>query len=274
MERRAFMGMVHQCSAPLAAAGYLLHADRRALVRAAVWLGMSLMAGDILLGGHSDLYFSPSIAWTVAAAAIAALGLGLIQGIAAYQRVAHAHPHTAATATSAARVGRALAALFVLPVALGIFSPPVVLGAASIALREANVTMIPAPGTTPAPPGAPLHTDLLQLQALVQNTSQSGHSSLRGRLVDLVGFVYHRPDLPAGAFLLTRFITPHCVAEAQPLAILVHVAPSQATALKDDTWVQVQGRLAGTELNGRTIAELNATAVGPIQPPDDPYLIY
>jgi uncharacterized repeat protein (TIGR03943 family) len=387
----------------LAAAGYLLHADRRALLRTAVWLGMSLVSGDILLGGHSDLYFTPSIAWTVAIAAAIGLALGLIQLAAAYQRAlapvlfanpdhssfsqhpspasvspsprqwrggrgvrlgrggglprllpnlvgkdhqgqctvegncplppgeagrleagatprrplrgafvsfvsfvvqtrfvsegttadassneqrhAHAHRHSAPARAPLSWGTRALALLFALPVALGIFCPPVVLGAASIALREANVTMIYAPGNARTHTAAPLHTDLLQLQALAQTAGQSrmgmggssaggGHAILQGQEVNLIGFVYHRPDLPAGTFLLTRFITPHCVAEAQPLAILVRAAPAQAAALKDDTWLRVQGALTGAELNGSAVAELDHIQAERIAPPADPYLIY
>jgi uncharacterized repeat protein (TIGR03943 family) len=293
---------------------------------------MSLMAGNILLSGHSDLYFTPAIAWTVAVAAVIATALGLIQLMAIYQRFSaptthscpvtdlpaagtpeftasatrsnevmhdHANGYSWRESTSPSQrasvsplmqtafpsaaptswVGHALLLLFALPIALGIFVPPVVLGATSIALREANITMIHAPGTGIARRSVLLHTDLLHLQALAQQTSQFPHSGgrsalLRGQQIDLIGFVYHQSDLPPDTFLLTRFITPHCVAEAQPLAILVRVTPAQASALKDNIWLHVYGTLTGTALNGHAVAELISVYAKRIPAPADPYLVY
>src|SRR5574340_262593 len=90
---RSYTERMRKVGGSLATAGYLLHADRDAFMRAAVWLGMSLLAEDILFSGHANLYFSPSVAWTVAVAAVLGLVLGLIQLAVAYQRaIARPHP--------------------------------------------------------------------------------------------------------------------------------------------------------------------------------------
>ncbi len=239
----------------------------RAWLRVSVWLGLCLLALWVLAGGHSDLYLAPNIRWTLWAGIAVTLALAALDALAAWAR----GDRPAGVWTLARRSGwrqlvvSSYAALFV-PVVVGIAAPPAVLGAGSILAHDGVVTLVAAPRGAPAVSTAPLDINLLRLHDRMQ-----GAGLAPGTIVQVVGFVYHQPGLPAGEWLLTRFITPHCVAEAQPMAILVRLT---GRSPPDNAWVRVTGAIGAGNDQGQSVAILDAGSMVAMGQPLDPYLIY
>lgn len=91
-----------------------------------------------------------------------------------------------------------------------------------------------------------------------------------GRRVETEGMVYHGPEVPEGHFVLFRFAITCCVADAQPVAVLVRHA--SADLVEIDSWVRVRGLLDRLEVEGEESLRIQADAVEQIPPPDSPYL--
>ena len=90
-----------------------------------------------------------------------------------------------------------------------------------------------------------------------------------GRRVVSEGMVFRQEGLPAGCFVLFRFVITCCAADAIPAALLV--AADRADAFPVDSWVRVRGRVERTAFRGLDIPLLRAEQVTPIPPPGNPY---
>lgn len=94
--------------------------------------------------------------------------------------------------------------------------------------------------------------------------------ALRGKPVDLVGFVYHDPVRPLEGFFAVRYVVVCCTADGNGASI--PVAWKDGTALRNDSWVRVRGTLGMTLVNGQPELAVLASAVHAIPQPADPYL--
>lgn len=99
---------------------------------------------------------------------------------------------------------------------------------------------------------------------------ESGDSG--SRQFRVLGFVYHQYGIPANSFVLTRYVTPHCAAEAHALGILL--TSSNADSFADDQWVWVVGTTDRAMLNGKEVPVIKAITIQPASEPADPYIIY
>lgn len=159
------------------------------------------------------------------------------------------------------RVGGAW--LLLLPIlAIFLVAPPA-LGADSV-LRAGNRTTPPATSATlpPLPPGAVIPIPLTEFI-----TRSIWDRSLRGRTIELTGFVVHAN----GTNYVARLVITCCAADATPMkaALTGHAADQ----LPDDQWIQVTGQLrpgSATEANGYT-PTLTVSALTTVTPPTDPY---
>jgi uncharacterized repeat protein (TIGR03943 family) len=249
----------------------------RPWLRAGVWLSLSLLALWVLIGGHSDLYIAPNVRWTLWLASAAGVVIAAIDGYVAWRR--GDRPRNLWQRVQRCLPGRrqrlAYGFLFA-PFVVGLFVPPLVLGAGSILSHDGVVTLIPAPRSVSTgiagPSSAPLAIDLLQLQ----DRMRAG-ASLQGSPLAIEGFVYHQPGLPPQEALLARFITPHCVAEAQPVALVLRLpdgSPQHPHLPANNTWVHVIGTLSAGTANGQAASVLDIRSLTTIAIPLDPYLVY
>lgn len=236
---------------------------QRAWVRVALWMSLSVLALWVLLHGQSNLYIAANVRWTLWLAITVSLVLAAVDGYAAYAQ--HGWPHMPRLTGGPVNWQTASYALLFTPFAIGLAVPPSVLGANSLLANDGVVTLLPAPALgNPAPQLAPFN--LLQLQDRLRAGALA-----TGSAVQVEGFVYHQHGLPAHTWLLVRFITPHCVAEAQPLAVVVAFA---GPAPPDNSWVRVAGTLTSATVDGRTATRLESTTLTRIALPLDPYLVY
>ncbi len=238
----------------------------RAWLRVSLWLSLSLLALWVLLHGQTTRYIAPNVAWTLWLAVLVALTLAALDGYSAWARGDLPLPAWERLRRFDIGGWRNLGyAIAFLPFITGIVVAPSVLGAGSILANAGVVTLLPAPVQGDATPPNVAALSLLQLQDRLRAGAPLASATV-------VGFAFHQPGLPGGEWLLTRFITPHCVAEAQPIALVVRAASGRAPP--DNTWLRLTGPLTAGVVNGRSVAILVPTTQATIAAPRDPYLIY
>ncbi|WP_284286326.1 TIGR03943 family putative permease subunit [Alicyclobacillus fastidiosus] len=97
----------------------------------------------------------------------------------------------------------------------------------------------------------------LQDHAVIQKKGQLSEETLAeeygtdgthliGRNVSIEGFVYHPPGFPNNTFILTRYFIYCCIADAEPVGILVKSPTSQTVT--NNQWVSVNGKILSQPL--------------------------
>ncbi|MFB5193210.1 TIGR03943 family putative permease subunit [Alicyclobacillus fastidiosus] len=119
-----------------------------------------------------------------------------------------------------------------------------------------------------------------QDHAVIQNTGQLSEETIAdeygtngtgvvGRNVSITGFVYHPPRFPYNTFILTRYFIFCCIADAEPVGILVQSQKSQT--LTNDEWVSVNGKILSQPLS-IYLNQYEPTSWYP-QQPKQPYIL-
>ena len=259
----------------------------RRLLRGLLLLATAGLIAKLMLTGQMALYMSPALdPLTVATGAVLA-GMGAHEVWAAVRqrprRGPGARPPDLHGRTfSAALLGgneshhgsmtdEALNYLLVLvPIGLGLLTVPRALDPNALGGQDAGRVVI-AYSTTPAssaagPPEQPIR-DVPDLFRYLRTAGESGV----GQPVHLVGMVAHGDSLAADEFVLLRYSIVHCVADAQPLGLLVRT-PDASTSSSSATWVEIDGTLATIEHGGAHLVSVIASRVSPTPEPPDPYL--
>jgi uncharacterized repeat protein (TIGR03943 family) len=77
--------------------------------------------------------------------------------------------------------------------------------------------------------------------------------------------------LPEGTWVVFRFLMTCCVADAQPVAVLVKGELPEN--IKADFWVEIEGKLNKIEVQGTAAAVIEAKNISIISAPANPYLL-
>ncbi len=158
--------------------------------------------------------------------------------------------------------------LLLLPVLAVFLIAPGPLGAYSAARETSMVAAPPAgrPGPPPLPAGDPV---AIGLDEYAIRAVWDDGSTLRGRDVQLVGFV--TPD-PAGGWILTRMSVSCCAADAVPTK--VKPVGGSVPDLPANTWVQLTGSYVpgGGTQSTSAVPWVQAADVQQIPVPANPYL--
>jgi uncharacterized repeat protein (TIGR03943 family) len=91
-----------------------------------------------------------------------------------------------------------------------------------------------------------------------------------GQPVNVEGFVILSPHLSQGYFTLARFVITCCAADAYPVGLPVKLPAGQVVP-KADIWLQVKGEMITETLNGQRQLVIQATNIGEISAPANPY---
>ncbi len=91
-----------------------------------------------------------------------------------------------------------------------------------------------------------------------------------GKPVRVTGFVYRDSRLPAGWFLVARFVVQCCAVDATPIGLPVRAADGKVP--EAGSWVSVEGMWEVAEVRGERKAVIAPTAVTPTARPEQPYL--
>lgn len=92
----------------------------------------------------------------------------------------------------------------------------------------------------------------------------------KGREIELKGFVYREDGLEPNQLVLSRFLITHCVADASIIGFISEL--SEASTLKENTWIQVKGVLDTTTYNGAVLPSIKIKSWKKINEPKEPYL--
>jgi uncharacterized repeat protein (TIGR03943 family) len=163
--------------------------------------------------------------------------------------------------------------LLVLPVAVLLLVAPASLGAYAASRGAMRTTQLAQAqgvdvGTLPGEVNGVLSLSLTTYSnfALYDTTEQ-----VKGRKVQLFGFVAHDAKAPGGYFL-TRFVIACCAADAFPVQVVLR---GSLPPLPDDTWVTVTGTWHATTVEPDSQeafrAELDVTSVTKADRPSEPY---
>jgi uncharacterized repeat protein (TIGR03943 family) len=92
----------------------------------------------------------------------------------------------------------------------------------------------------------------------------------RGKRVTTEGMVAKENGTPAGSFILFRFLIVCCVADAQPVGVIV--SHEDASSLKEEAWVRVEGILDLKMLQGHEMPHIYADRITEIEGLKNPYM--
>lgn len=236
------------------------------LVRGLLLLALAGLIARLLISGQMVLYMSPAFDPLTAAtgAILAAMGthelwLALRAG------------SGAASIRHGSRLDEALSyGLMLLPVGLGLLTTPRALDPNALGGQDATRVVVAysptPPSSTVEPPVQPIR-DVADLFRYLRTAGEGGV----GQPVHLVGMVARGETLSVDQFVLLRYSIVHCVADAQPLGLLIDL-PETSDGVSTAAWVEVDGTLASTERGGAHLISVVARRVTPTAEPPDPYL--
>lgn len=183
----------------------------------------------------------------------------------------HEHHHTQGGHSHSHALSWRSALLIVLPIALGILTPPQPLGVAALSNREMNLQLNRTTQSATLRPGEKAATDknLLDWWREFQ-TIPNANQALAGQGVKVIGFVYKDNRFGANTFMLIRFTVSCCVADASVVGLLVQWPEDQIP--EDDRWVEVSGSFVSSPLDNWKLPIVAAQQVTSVEIPQQPYL--
>lgn len=236
-------------------------------VKALILVGLAIFFAHLLFSGKLYFYIAPRFAWLSLVAVVLFIALaqsydpvGARAGPAGHEGERHHDPDH-----NRERSRRSPWPLLILatPLLLGVIVPAQPLGTDAVAARGLNdiAFAADAANTLAVVPGARNVLDWAMAMS-----RDPAPDALNGQEADVIGFVYRDPTFADDQFLVARFVLVCCVADANPVGLVVQWPG--ATQLALDSWVQVKGTFA----QGEPTPVLVARSVTPVQPPAQPYL--
>jgi len=168
------------------------------------------------------------------------------------------------------------ALIVVLPIALGILTPPQPLGVAALANREMDLGMNNANQSLASNSAVVRPREKASVDKNILDwwrdfrTLPNANQALAGQEVKVTGFVYKDDRYGEDIFILIRFTVSCCVADASVVGMLVQSSAHQS--LQDDMWVEVTGTFVASQLENWTLPIVAAQQITQIDVPSQPYL--
>ncbi len=215
-------------------------------------------------------YINARFVGLTALAGIGLIVVALALGI-AWRSAAPTPPHQVSRRPGLARPFNAWLSLLLvaLPALLGWLIPPRPLGAAALSNREvslAALTSVSVPHLTQVT--SPANKNILDW--LIEFRRVDDPAAFVGREATVLGFVYRDERFRPDTFMVGRFIVSCCVADADPIGLIVR--SQEASLLPVDQWVEVSGVFELGNFEGEAVAVLVAQAIERTDPPSQPYL--
>lgn len=88
--------------------------------------------------------------------------------------------------------------------------------------------------------------------------------------VNVSGFVIHPEEWPEEYLMLSRFVLTCCAADAYPVGLPVQLAVSRQ-AYAPDSWLQIEGKMLTSTINGQRQLTIEPTKIETIPEPRNPY---
>lgn len=245
------------------------------LGQSAILAALSYFVLEKIWTGRLSWYINERYLLLTLAGALGLAALALVNLLGRRNDVAHTHDHSVAEEQDHinrfASLTGALWLILALPAVLGLLVPARPLGSSAVANKGVS-------GTAPLTAGGntqPAKLDLAPNQRTILDwvrafNYESDPSIFNGQPADVIGFVFHDARLDESQFFVGRFAITCCVAYASAIGMIVDWPKS--AALPDNTWVRVQGMVNAASLDGRPIAQVQASGVEVVPEPANPYL--
>jgi putative membrane protein len=250
----------------------------RAWIRATILAATGLYLLYLAAGGTVTRYIAERFVWLTWFAAVMFLLLAVLSVMVLVRRSPesahdhehhdHAHSLTDSRLSSHLRAWAGLG-IVALPVLLGVLVPSNPLDSRAIEEQAVSDLMSIQSSDSEVIQDDPMQRTVLDwLKVFSLSTDLN---SFNGQQAEIVGFVYHDPQLDrANQFMVARFIVSCCVADAQPIGIVVEW--SEAASLREDSWVRVNGIFEMRQLEGIDFPWLVAQTISLVDQPQNPYL--
>lgn len=238
--------------------------DTKTIIKMILLVGLGGFLASRLFSGTLNFYIHPRFNGLTLATAVILCLLGVGYWWQVRQQTAeegHHHAHDIPWS-----------GLFILalPILLGLFVQPKPLGANALGNRELNFSLTSAQGDNLR--ASTIETDGSRniLDWLYDFQREQNPELFNDREAEVVGFVYRDERFGETQFMVSRFTISCCVADANPVGLIVEFPDGDSLAA--DSWVQVNGRFSAQTFNGQTIPLLIAETVTAVDAPSQPYL--
>ncbi len=244
-----------------------LNLRSQTFLKAGLLAGLALMLYSKFSNGTLAFYINQRFAWLVV---VGVLILAVLTLTMAYRLVEQRIALEQEMTTRAHRISWPAVILISIPIAMGVLIPARPLGASAIAGRGIGLS---APGNAG---GAAVVAQRAVvgpkniLDWLREFSRQADPAAFAGQTVDVIGFVYRDPRNTDNQFWVSRFIVSCCVADATAIGLLVE--SEQASALTNDSWVRVTGRLGVSAFAGERLPVIVPDTIELTEQPEHPYL--
>ena len=266
-------------------AGHISHTEAperaglKAFLKAAILLGLGFYFADMVFSDKLKNYSNQPEWLTLGAAGLFTL-LGLTSiasflatrtrsvgpGQAEVEQHNHAHEHS----HDHKYTSWAVVIIVAIPLVVGKLVPSKPLGAAAMNSSNLSGSTLAVQRSSGPAVAEPQAWNVMEWQLAMWHNIHPPEWFV-GRKVDVIGFVVRQPGVPAGNFLVGRFIIYHCVADARGVALLVDWPGADKLPL--DTWVRVQGTMKVETIGQGPTLHVYATHVDDkIGQPESPYL--
>lgn len=233
----------------------------KTVVKMVLLVGLGGFLASRLFNSTLNFYIHPRFNGLTLATAVLLAALGAIYGWQMLRHGGEHHHHDVPW------LGLFILAL---PIVLGLFVTPQPLGANALGNRELTFRLSAAPDGS-------LRTATIEtggtrniLDWLYAFQQEQEPSLFNGQEVDVIGFVYRDEQFSDSQFMVSRFTISCCVADANPIGLIVQWP--EAASLAENDWVRVSGRFQAESFNGSRLPVIQAESVTPTDAPKQPYL--
>jgi uncharacterized repeat protein (TIGR03943 family) len=154
------------------------------------------------------------------------------------------------------------------PLFLGLVIPAKPLGAAALGANGLNNALTNQGGSSEIPT-APQDRNVLDWVKAFKGTDNV--DQFAGQAVNLIGFVYHDPQLdPKMQIQVVRFVFIHCAADASALGLVAQTPNADSYA--QDQWVRIKGAIQISAVKGQKTPIVVAQSIEKTDQPVQPYL--
>jgi uncharacterized repeat protein (TIGR03943 family) len=230
--------------------------------RAGLLLASALVIAKLLATGQLHYFLSPSFDGLTAVTGLILAAMAFMEFVRTRRTVHAGHGDLDSFLTLGFVAVPLVAALLLSPRALGVSGLD---GAPLLRLVLAFDGPTSVNAGAPPEPRQPI-ADVGDLMRYLRTAGESGV----GQRVHARGLVARGGDLNPNEFVLVRYAIVHCVADAQPLGLLV-VAPAGFDEASDK-WVEVDGTLASYGRGADRLVGIAAVDIIPTEEPAEPYI--